>query len=198
MNRLERVGRGIVATSFAIVFAALSHVIAGAEVPSALAIFVTIVVALPLSIALAGVRLSLLRLSVIVLASQGLFHASFAMIGSSGINTHTAAGPGHAAHSMSLVGTTNLTSLSAGNTVSMWIAHALAAAITVAILAYGERAAVALVTIVASALAALRANSVILSSAWPRLLAPVTVDAHPIAHRFTRTHSQRGPPTFFA
>lgn len=195
MNRLERVGRGIVATSFAIMIAALSHVIAGAETPSALAILVTIVVVLPLSIALAGVRLSFLRLGLIVLASQGLFHVSFAMIGVTG---DVAGASVHDAHSMGLVASSSADSLSTGYTVSMWIAHALAAAFTFAVLAFGERAAVSLLTIVVAALAALRAFSLTLSSTWPKLLVPIAVDVHPIAHRFTRAHSQRGPPAFFA
>lgn len=196
MNRFERVGRGIVATSFAIVLAAISHVAAGAETPSLIAILVTVVVALPLSILLSGVRLSVPRLAAIVLASQALFHFSFALIGAS---PDTTAGPtaAHTGHMMAALSPlASFTTASSSDTV-MWIAHALAAVATIVVLAFGERAAVALLTIVLAALAALRTHSLTLTSHWPTVVLPVRVDARPIALRIAQTHTRRGPPAYF-
>lgn len=201
MNRIERVSRGIAATSFAIVLAAMSHVIAGAETPSILAIVVTVLVALPLSIALAGVRLSMLRLTALVVASQALFHFSFAMIGSHGLSALTEAGAAHASHSMGAMGSIGIldtSSMTAASAASMWIAHAVAAVVTVVALTHGEHAAVALLTIVLATLAALRSFSLKCVGGWPTLISPVSADAHPIALRVTRTHSRRGPPALFA
>jgi hypothetical protein len=201
MKRIERVSRGLAATSFAILLAAMSHVIAGAETPSLLAIIVTILVALPLSVALAGVRLSITRLTALVLASQALFHFSFAMIGSQGLSTLADSEAAHTSHTMSAMGSASVidaATMSATSAAAMWFAHAVAAAVTVVALTYGERAAVALLTVVLAALAALRSYRLTLADGWATLKSPVAVDAHPIALRVTRTHSRRGPPAFFA
>lgn len=195
MNRIERVGRGIVATAFAILFAALSHVAAGAQTPSLYAIGATIVVALPLSVALAGVRLSLARLSVIVVASQALFHFSFAMIAAPAANV--VADSPHSGHSLGTMNTVSGGLPEASSTAVMWVAHAIAALATIVVLAFGERAAVALVTIVRAAFAALRSFVLSFSAEWPTLGAPVSADAHPIALRTIRTHARRGPPPLF-
>lgn len=203
MNRIERVGRGAVATSFAIVLAAISHVVAGSQMPNPLAIFITIVVALPLSIALAGVRLSLMRLFAVVLASQALFHFSFSMIGATASGVAPAANT-HSSHSMhtasSLIQNADVAGVAGGSSAdaSMWLAHIVAAFVTFSLLAYGERAFVTIVTIVLAALAALRGYSLTLVGCWPAPVAPLTEDVHPLVSRVTRIHARRGPPAFFA
>lgn len=200
MNRIERVGRGAVATSFAIVLAAISHVVAGSQMPSFLAVLITIVVALPLSVALAGVRLSLMRLFTIVLASQALFHFSFSMIGATDSSAATAA-MNHSGHSMhaatSFIQSAGVADVSSAD-ASMWLAHGLAAFVTFGLLAFGERAFVTIATIVVAALAALRGYSLTLVGSWPAPLAPLTEDVHPLVSRVTRIHARRGPPAFFA
>lgn len=196
MNRIERVGRGLVATSFAILFAALSHVAAGAPSPSLFAIAVTVVVALPLSIALAGVRLSFARLATVVLASQALFHFSFALIGAPA--ARPSVGSEHLSHSMDTMSVGVGASPEPTSSFTMWFAHALAAAATIVVLAFGERAAVTLLTIVLAALAALRNHVQTLGADWPTVVMPISSDVHPIALRVAESHSLRGPPAFFA
>ena len=200
MNRIERVGRGAVATLFAIVIAAISHLIAGSQMPSLLAVLITIVVALPLSVALAGVRLSLIRLFAVVLASQALFHFSFSMIGATASGA-AASAMTHSSHSMHTAGSLIQNSGAAGVSnadASMWTAHVVAALATFVLLAFGERAFVTIATIVVAALAALRGYSLKLAGSWPAPVALLSADVHPLVFRVTRTHTRRGPPAFFA
>lgn len=202
MNRLERVGRGFTATAFAVLFAALSHVIAGAEAPSFLAIAVTVVVVLPLSIALAGVRLSVTRLSMVVLASQALFHSSFAMIGTSAggsaVSAANSAHTGHSMHSGHMIAET-LALTPTGASALMWLSHTFAAVATILLLVYGERAALTLVTFAFGALRALGASiAVVRLNEWPALATPLFVHPQPLAMRTLSAAPRRGPPAFSA
>lgn len=198
-SRVERVVRGLAATAFSVLFAALSHVIAGADAPNLLAILATVVVVLPLSTALAGMRLSVTRLSTIVLASQALFHTCFAMIGDHGVvsipgavsaHSHNPAMGTEIAHALAITPT--------AASAAMWASHVLAAAVTIVLLTLGERSAMTLVTIVLAALSALVGWVSVTLSNWPKLSIPVRVQPQPIALRTVSTSPRRGPPAFFA
>ncbi len=203
MNRAERVGRGVVATSVAVFFAAVSHVIAGAAAPHVSALLLTIIVVLPLSIALAGRRLSLTRLFALVLASQALFHASFSLIGAhSGLSAQatSTALPSHASHAhTSGILSDAVVLTTAGSSAIMLVLHAAAAIVTVTLLRLGERAFVTLVTFVASALAALRGQLIVVQhTIWDL---PIVLRGHhlqPISSRVLVTTPRRGPPSFSA
>lgn len=196
MNRGERLVRSISATSVAVLFAAMSHVLAGGPAPHLAAIGLTILVTLPVALWLAGKRLSLPRLLTLVLGSQALFHFAFVMVGHSAATTHAPLISAHAAHqaaSSALVSSASTVAHDAG--VGMWLAHIAAAIITVVALRFGEQGAVTLATFVRAALAGLRAS---VESA------PILVAARPI--RVTSSHtvpaqqtylfgiSRRGPP----
>lgn len=211
LSRSERVARGLVATVFAVVFAAFSHLLAGGNTPSVASIAVTILVVLPLSIALARVRLSLVRLTALVVVGQGLFHASFSMIGSPGVagtavSTALSTASGIHAHHLApqLAASQQLAESLAlmPNTASvlMWLSHLGAAVATVWILRRGEQAAVTLFTIVLAALQTLRSalsHTPVLESL--RLLPlPAAPLAEPVQLRLAHRASLRGPPPLSA
>lgn len=210
MSRNERVARGVSATVIAVVFAAFSHVLAGGTAPSLIGIAVTVLVVLPLSIALAGVRLSLARLATIVVIGQGLFHASFSMIGTSSIpgsssgiigsqgGLHASHVGAHDASSAQIAEALALTPTS--SSALMWLSHLGAAVVTLWLLRSGERSAVALITTVQAALRALRAtipSPVAFSAVVPAPL-PAHPRSEPVQLRLARRALRRGPPTFSA
>jgi hypothetical protein len=135
MDRRQRALRGVAASALAVFVAALFHVAGGGPEPGLLAIAVSVVLAAPASVLLAG-RRSLWRLTLSVALSQFAFHFLFglgqpsdvrftgaqAMAGMPGMRLHvsggTAAGLGGAA---------------------MWAGHAAAALLTIAAIRHGER-----------------------------------------------------------
>lgn len=145
LSRSARAWRGGAAALFATVCAAASHSLAGGEV-TWLALLATTVVALPLCVALSGTLGSGWRVSVAVLSSQALFHWSFAGLGSL---TSQAAGAGtpaspHAGHTLSLSLPVPFLPHAENGAEGMWLAHLMAAILTITLLCYGERAAIAL------------------------------------------------------
>lgn len=163
MSRAVRTARGSVGATIATTFAATSHGLAGGGI-TALAVIATAVLALPLCVALAGRIASLWRLGLAVTASQLLYHWSFSGLGeASALGASQAALGPHAKHLSSgmLSGLTAAPSPADAGLV-MWLAHALAAVGTVALVHRGERAFLAL-------------SRVLLSSIL-RLPAPVALD----------------------
>lgn len=149
--------RGFVGASFATFVALASHVWVGGPMPGLLGIAVPWLLSLTVCILLAGRRLSILRLSLSVLASQLLFHALFVLgsiTPSAGLAPHV-----HALAPLSFSGDAVLVPEDAG----MWIAHGLASALTIAALHRGELIVRALLS-AASAIAA-----------WVRRIVPTAV-----------------------
>lgn len=209
LSRLERLVRGSAATVFAVTLAALSHVLGGGAAPTVAAVAATIIVVLPLSVALAGLRLSLLRVATLVLVSQGLFHASFAMIGSAAFSAdardNAMAPTAHALHSLDGLAVSSqmadaLALSPTSSSVLMWLSHLGAALATIWLLRQGERAALTLMTLVVAALHALRSAAIlpVVFGAWPALPAPLAPIAQPIQLRLSQRASRRGPPVFSA
>lgn len=128
-SRWARVWRGTGAATFATVVAAFSHIVGGGHPPTIFALAVSLAFSVMACVLLAGRSLSLVRLSIAVGISQALFHTLFGALGApvAAIHSHggtvamdaTATAPAHA---------------------SMWLAHAGAALITIAVLRYAERA----------------------------------------------------------
>lgn len=146
-SRAPRVARGAAAASVATFIALLSHVAAGGGMPGWLGVAVPWVLSLMVCTMLAGRRLSLVRLSIGVTLSQALFHTLFVLGFVSGSG---AASVAHHHHHGPLV----LPPLVAGETVAMiqadavmWVAHAVAAVVTIAALYRGERAVARLRTL---------------------------------------------------
>lgn len=206
LSRNERVARGVTATVIAVVFAAFSHVLAGGNTPSFIGVAVTVLVVLPLSIALAGVRLSMTRLATLVLVGQGLFHASFAMIGTSASSEiFGGASNPHASHlgadfaATSQLADTLALAPTASSTL-MWLSHLGAALVTLWLLRSGERSAIALITTVQAALRSLRAAlpSPVALGLWRRAPLPVAQHTEPVQLRLARRALRRGPPVISA
>ena len=143
-SRWARFVRGWLTASVAVFVAALSHLAAGGNAPGPLSLVLALAFAGIASVLLAGKSLSLLRLSLSVGISQLLLHGLFGLGGGSSVTmTSTshhgavslidaAASPVHAPGAMSGGGW-------------MWVAHALAAIVTIAALHRGEKTFRALV-----------------------------------------------------
>ena len=183
--------RGFVGASVATFVALASHVWVGGAMPGMLGIAVPWMLSLTLSTLLAGRRLSLMRLSAAVTASQLLFHALFVLgefTPTGGFRPHV-----HGAGALVLTGEATLVPQDAG----MWLAHGAAAVVTIALLHRGERVLHALLA-VASAIAAWLRRAVLVAGIarpstpprlrWAVLTAPTLRDPGLGALRL------RGPP----
>ncbi|MBG6053855.1 hypothetical protein IWX81_000245 [Salinibacterium sp. CAN_S4] len=131
-SRWARVARGTSAAGCATFVAALSHTLAGDAAPSLMAIVTTLVMSAAICTLFAGRTLSPWRLAASIALSQALFHGIFSALGMPVAAAHAHTG---------LVApptTPALTHLHAGG--AMWIAHAVAALVTIVAFLYAERA----------------------------------------------------------
>ncbi|HEV7948490.1 MAG TPA: hypothetical protein VGP24_01860 [Glaciihabitans sp.] len=140
LSRGIRVLRGTLGAAFALFVAALSHVAGGGALPSPAALALAFALASLLCIALSGRALSLWRTAASVGASQALFHGLFSGL-TGGVSVLPGSSAGHAGHSS----TTSVLVDSAAHTASthspaMWLAHAVAAIITIIALRYADTA----------------------------------------------------------
>ena len=147
LSRAARVGRGAAGSLAATALAAASHTLAGGVV-TWLAVLATALVALPLSVALAGRVGSLWRLSLAVGAAQVLYHWSFAGLGAASGGAAPSAAPAHAAHLAAVDAFSPALAQAGGADALMWAGHGVAAAATIALLHRGERAVLALLSLV--------------------------------------------------
>lgn len=128
----------------AMLVAALSHMVAGGNTPSFLALVATTVVALPLAVLLAGRSFTLVRTLVAVSTTQALFHWIFVFVGTPNPNASGAPLPAHAEHFGMAAEFVPMLSAEAGSALAMWFAHALAALMTVWLLRRGEQSLILL------------------------------------------------------
>ncbi|UOQ59452.1 hypothetical protein MUN76_10345 [Leucobacter rhizosphaerae] len=148
-SRLPNLVRGSFAATIATFVALVSHVAGGGAVPGIAGWATPLILSLLICVALAGRNLSVIRLSVSVVASQVLFHTLF-MLGtpSAALQGGASAGAGaampqHHDHAAMMMipppalspGTAELVQADP----TMWLAHALGAAVTVIFLVRGER-----------------------------------------------------------
>lgn len=169
-TRWARVARGWFTAAVSVIVAAISHVAGGGELPGLLGAGLALTFAGLASVALAGKTLSTLRLSVSVLASQVAFHTLFGMgTGSASMSGH---GAGHQ-HGAVLVevaaASASPSPMPAGS--SMWLAHVVAALVTIVLLRRGERSFWALLALARTALVAVLVP--LLQAACPSSLEPV-------------------------
>jgi len=135
---MRRLGRAASASALATFVALCSHVLGGGEPPSPAAVLIPFVVALPVCLALIGMRPSIWRITGVVVASQAVFHGFFALgapTGGLGVLTAHVHG-GHVSGVARAAAELSGTSEAGG----MLIAHLLAAAVTSAALYAGDRA----------------------------------------------------------
>lgn len=203
-SRPTRALMGLAAASFSTFIALFSHVAAGGAMPAALGIIGPLVFSTLACVLFAGIRFSLLRLSLSVVVSQFLFHSMF-ILGASG----SPAGPaqsGHAAHDLpsAVIALDGSAAMPMDQTAAvggwMWVAHLVAAVITVAVLHRSE-AIVRHLTAFTEFVVASLVSAITVEVAPPRrvrglgafsrdaLLVPLGI--------FPSTLSQRGPPAAF-
>lgn len=144
-SRGARVVRGFAAAGAATLVAALFHMAGGGQAPSAVALTLSLVFSSLASIALVGTRVSLWRLTPAVLVSQFLFHALFTLSPSATFSGMPAGGHLHAGMHLTMVvqGGSSAGDAVLGGDAGMWLAHAAAAALTIAFLLHGERTLIA-------------------------------------------------------
>lgn len=189
-GRGVRLARGWAGATAATFVAALSHVLAGGTAPGLPMLMLSLALSGLVCSLLAGRVLSLWRLSVAVVLSQGLFHWLFSA-GTGGFEAAAMAGatPGHGSHgmpTMTHVATGQASSGMDHDAPLMLLFHALAAVATIALLRRGEVAGVQL----------LHAARLCLGRFLPRLVPPrLPVPARQAApHRPVRVVASLGVP----
>lgn len=134
--------RGSGAALVAVLFAATAHTLAGGTPPPPWLVIAVTLLAAPACVALVGRRRSIVRLGAAVSAAQLALHAAFAAVGGA---TPTMAAGGHV-HAFDLAAFTSGAGAAVDPaTATMTFGHALAGVVTWAVLAWGERAAAAVV-----------------------------------------------------
>lgn len=191
-SRAIRTLRGGIAAAVAIEVALLSHVLAGGAAPDALLVALTFVVSWIVCLALAGRRLSLVRLALAVGLSQFAFHAAFSLLGTP--QAAAASGGAHAHHAMTMDAAPHATAMVAADPL-MWAAHALAAVVTIAALYRGERAVRALLEPLVTLVRAV-VHVVMVTPARPRRLAAARIENSVLPGRrwVAEPATRRGPP----
>lgn len=208
-TRSARALRGALAAIVSTFVALLSHVAGGGEVPGLLGILVPLVLATAVCVPLAGRRLSIIRVSASVIASQVLFHALFVLgsVGNASASSTTggAGHVGHGSHGSSVAplllatppgGTPAGAPAHAHEHATMWAAHALAAVVTILAVYQGERVvrrlrtlAVALVRVLLPVVSAIPVPSRVAARAVVETVSlPGSLGVYPA------TRSHRGPP----
>lgn len=208
-SRTPRLARGFLGASVATFVALLSHISAGGVVPGWIGMVLPLILSVLVCTFLVGRRLSLVRLTIAVAASQALFHLLF-VLGTFSPSPVVGAGhvhdSGHAlAASMTATDVVGANMTGASMTAaaiagtSMWAAHAIAAAITVAALYRGERAILRLQNLAFQVAAWVRRRATILDLpallSVPRPLpaaAPWLIPA--LSVLFVSLSRRRGPP----
>lgn len=198
--RRRQLRLGFAAASVSTFVALASHLAAGGDVPGPLGVLFPLLVATAVSIRLAAIRRSTLRLAASVCVSQFVFHALFVL----GVPTGATAGgstAGHAAHHVDpapAMAAFEPTAAHVHTSPAMWLLHAAAAIATTAALRHGE-------ALIAS-LAALRAfvGGLLALPAFDGVALPVEPAQRPRAahlpwvpalrERVVRCLAQRGPP----
>ncbi len=195
-DRGTRVVRGAVAAAVATFVALLSHVTAGGALPGLVGIVVPLALSFVACTALAGRRLSVVRLSLAVALSQVLFHALF-VLGS--YQPGAAAGHVHTAAAAMPALSADSVTMSMAPDATMWLWHIIAAALTTAALHRGERTVARLRDLAVRLGAWARARVRILTVApgptpARRVLAEIVADVRAVSVLLASTARRRGPP----
>lgn len=192
-SRGARLARGWTIGALATALAALSHAVAGGGTPSGLALVTGVIFGGMLATLAVGRRPSLPRLAIAVGGSQLAFHALFSLLGTAG--SVSVSGHQHGAPmTMTMAATAHVEG------PAMWLAHAAAGAVTLALLQGAERAAWRLLTHLARLVVAPFRTRAAAPHPVPRRLAPLRFAAPALllARALSALVSRRGPPVAFA
>ncbi|MGP3535283.1 hypothetical protein ACTU3I_10860 [Microbacterium sp. RD1] len=133
-TRSTRAVRGAAFAAVATVTAATAHTLAGGGAPSPLFCAVLACLLLPVTTILAGRRIALWRTALTIGVAQAIFHTVFAVTGDLGTwqatGGHVHSAPAWIPHAAALLPTAG---------APMIAAHAVAAVLTIAVVARGER-----------------------------------------------------------
>lgn len=129
-ERGTRALRGTVAAAVAVLLASTAHTLSGGDAPPFWLVLAVTVLAAPLCVALVGRRRNVTRTAASVVVAQVALHAAFAAVGSA---APTAL---HGAHHHTLVLLDPTVDPAAA---TMTLGHAVAAVVTIVLLAWGER-----------------------------------------------------------
>ena len=202
-TRGSRVIRGLLVAIVSLLVAAVAHVAGGGKI-GAVGFALALAFSSLASIGLSGRRVSIVRVSIAVLFSQGTFHLLFG-VGSSYRSDGSGhpvgmamAGMGDPYASAQLAAVVPASSASMPDSWWMWVAHAIAAILTIAALVKGERTFWSLADWVAHSL------SPVLSVYEPvttirRVAAVVPLEVRALGSRFLIAGVRhRGPPPLHA
>ncbi len=134
------VGRGVSAAAVATFAVTVSHAAAAGALPSIPAVVVAFVAASVVCVSLAGRRLSWWRLSVAVAVSQLFFHLLLSIDFGASVGIAGATASGHSHHDVMSAATGVSGAMASAVSPLMWVAHLVAAAVTVLVFGFGERA----------------------------------------------------------
>jgi hypothetical protein len=206
-SRGARVARGFAAAAVATLVAALFHMVGGGLPPSALALTLSLVFSSLGSIALVGTRVAVWRLTLSVLVSQFLFHVLFALSPSATFSGMPADGHLHAGMHLTMVpgsatstAATPMPAMTFGDSSWMWLSHAAAALLTIAVLLHGERALLAVARFAFFVVRRFVDRVEAVRPARRRRLASAVADAPPALRRLDTmldARPRRGPPPVF-
>lgn len=196
--RVSRLVRGSLAACVATFVALLSHVSAGGAMPGWIGIVVPLIISVPVCVVLAGRSLSAVRLALAVGISQALFHTLF-VLGTFAPSSGAATTRGHV-HQVGLsmpMGAATETVVTGADT-AMWLAHAVAAIVTVAAVHRGEATGRRLIELARRLLSWVRRRilvSSIFSPPVPRLVRAGVVSVRPaLSVVVVASSRRRGPP----
>ena len=197
--RQARTLRGCAAAAIAVLLASTGHTLSGGGAPPLWLVVAVVLLAAPLCVALAGRRRSVPRIAASVILAQLALHAAFA-----------ATGPDAPMDGMGAVGGFAPAALSHGHhqALVLWVAgsvdpatttmnagHALAALLTVVLLAWGER----LLAAIARGIRRLLRDAPSFTPSHPhRAPAPWSTRSTVTVPAFLLCVSRRGPPTRLA
>lgn len=201
-SRRPHLVRGSSAAGVATFVALFSHVLVGGEVPGPLGICAPSVLSLLVCVLLAGRKLSLLRLSASVIASQTLFHALFVLGAPSAGGGTAMSGGAHQHHgqmALELPAITGHTVTLLQGSAGMWASHLIGAAVTVLFLYRGEQT-IHRIRALAERIAAWLGCHLVAPLRAP--VASVATRVHPVEVRgwtvlsqmYVSVLSRRGPP----
>lgn len=165
MSRGARAARGAAIAAFATLVASLAHTVGGGTPPGALALVLSLAFSVPLAMAISGERMSLARASAAALAAQAALHLLYAL-GTQSAGP-AASASAHAAHGLGGPLRIDAAGLAVvvdhGHAVVMPVAHVVAAALTVAVLAVFGRATAAVAVAFGTAVRGVRLLAAVLA-----------------------------------
>lgn len=195
-ERKARVARAALVSFAAVFVAALSHVIAGGNVPALVSFVGATILALPLTLICTKKRFGTAGMFVAVSLTQAIFHWLFVYLGVSNASPGEPL-PAHAEHFGMVQNFVPMVPDAAGADIAMWLSHGVAAVITVWLIRHGDVALERLARVLTRVfwpVTQVEAEHRPTGRIAPTMLQPIRA----LASRPEFPISHRGPPAFMA